>query len=246
MLAGGPPQSVAAYPENDRDFHAVKKEKWAERKACFIVPKCLYFPLSPNADFCHSAGIRFAMYVLFVPPFGGGKEILMKIAILNGSPRLENTAAMVNAFSEGAKEAGHEVEILHVGRMKIGGCLGCEYCHGKGGGQCVQKDEMEKVMPSYKEADMIVYASPIYYFDVTAQLSAAMQRVYAIGKPAKAKKAVLLLSSGSPNPYNGAIATYKDMLAYMGVENAGIFTAAGDENGSEAKLAEIRNFAKGL
>lgn len=51
----------------------------------------------------------------------------MKIAILNGSPRKENTAAMVDAFAEGAKAAGHEVKILHVGKMKIGGCLACDY-----------------------------------------------------------------------------------------------------------------------
>ncbi len=170
----------------------------------------------------------------------------MKIAILNGSPRLGNTAAMINAFAEGAREAGHEVEILHVGKMKINGCLGCEYCHGKGEGVCVQKDDMAKVMPAYKEADMIVYASPVYYFGMTAQLSAAIQRVYAIGKPARATKAALLLSSGSPAPYAGSIATYKDMLAYMGIEDAGIITAAGAENGSEAKLAEIKAFAKGL
>ncbi len=170
----------------------------------------------------------------------------MKIAVLNGSPRVGNTAAMVNAFAEGAKEAGHEVEILHVGKMKINGCLACEYCHGKGEGKCVQKDDMEKVMPAYKEADMVVYASPIYYFDVSAQLSAATQRVYAIGKPAKAKKAALLLSSASPNPFSGAIASYKDMIAFMGLEDVGIITAAGEENGSEAKLAEIRAFAKAL
>ena len=170
----------------------------------------------------------------------------MKIAILNGSPRLGNTAAMVDAFAEGAKEAGHEVEILHVGKMKINGCLACEYCHGKGEGKCVQKDDMEKVMPAYKEADMIVYASPIYYFGMTAQILAAIQRVYAIGKPAKAAKSALLLSSAFPAPYEGAIATYKAMLGFTGVEDAGIITAAGDENGSEAKLAEIRAFAKAL
>lgn len=170
----------------------------------------------------------------------------MKIAVLNGSPRVGNTAAMVSAFAEGAKEAGHEVEILHVGKMKIGGCLACEYCHGKGEGKCVQKDDMEKVMPAYREADMIVFASPVYYFGMTAQLSAAIQRVYAIGKPAKAAKAALLLSSASPNPYEGAVATYKAILAYTGIEDAGIFTAAGDENGSETKLAEIRAFAKSL
>ncbi len=170
----------------------------------------------------------------------------MRIAILNGSPKVGNTAAMVNAFADGAREGGHEVEILHVGRMKINGCLACEYCHTKGQGACIQKDDMEKVMPAYKEADMVVYASPIYYFDVTAQLSAAMQRVYAIGKPARAKKAALLLSSASPAPYSGAIATYKDMVTFMGLEDAGIITAAGEENGSETKLNEIRAFAKAL
>lgn len=170
----------------------------------------------------------------------------MKIAILNGSPRIGNTAAMVNAFAEGAKEAGHEVDIPHVGKMKIGGCLACEYCHSKGEGKCVQKDDMEKVMPAYKEADMIVYASPIYYFAMTAQLSAAIQRMYAIGKPAKATKTALLLSSASPNPFDSAIAAYKATAALSGMENLGIITAAGDENGSEVKMAEIRNFAKAL
>ncbi len=170
----------------------------------------------------------------------------MKIAILNGSPKVGNTSAMVAAFAEGAREAGHEVEILHVGKLKINGCLGCEYCHGKGEGKCIQKDDMEKVMPAYLDADMLVYASPIYYFGLTAQIAAAMQRIYAVGKPAKASKAALLLSSASPNVYGGAIATYQGMLAFMGLENKGIFTAAGEENGSETKLTEIRDFAKTL
>lgn len=170
----------------------------------------------------------------------------MKIAILNGSPRQINTTKMCEAFAAGAREAGHEAEILHVGKMKINGCLGCEYCHTKGEGKCVQKDDMEKVMPAYLNADMIVYASPVYYFDVTAQLSAAMQRVYAIGKPAKATKTALLISSGSPNTGAGAIANYKTMIGYLGLEDAGVITAAGAENGSEEKLAEIKAFAKGL
>ena len=170
----------------------------------------------------------------------------MKITVLNGSPRKQNTAAMVEAFAEGAKAAGHEVEVIQVGRMKIAGCLACEYCHGKGEGKCIQRDDMEKVMPAYKDCDMIVFASPIYYFDVTAQLSAAIQRVYAIGKPAKATKAALLLSSASPNPFEGAVATYRTMIGFMGLEDAGIITAAGEENGSEAKLREISDFARAL
>ena len=170
----------------------------------------------------------------------------MKITILNGSPRKENTLAMAEAFAEGAKAAGHEVEILHVGKMKINGCLACEYCHGKGEGKCIQKDDIEKLMPAYLESDMLVFASPIYYFGMTAQITAAIQRVYCIGKPAKATKAALLLSSASPNPYEGAIATYKSLCAYTGMEDMGVFTAAGDENKSEAKLKEICEFAAKL
>lgn len=169
----------------------------------------------------------------------------MKIAILNGSPRKENTYAMCEAFAEGAKEAGHEVEILNVGKMKIAGCLGCEYCHTKGEGACIQKDDMEQVIEAYKTADMVVFASSIYYFSMTAQLSAAIQRMYCIGKPA-ATKAALLLSSASPNVYDGPIGTYKGITAFTGIQDMGIITACGEENKSEAKLAEVKTFAAAL
>ena len=170
----------------------------------------------------------------------------MKIAVLNGSPRKENTSAMVQAFSEGARAAGHTVEEYQVGKMKIAGCLACEYCHTKGAGACIQKDDLEKIMPAYCEADMIVFASPIYYFTMTAQMEAAIQRVYCIGKPAKATKAALLLSSGSPGVYDGAIAQFKAYMGYAGIEVAGVITANGAENKSEAKLNEIKAFAKSL
>ena len=169
----------------------------------------------------------------------------MRIAILNGSPRKENTAAMIEAFREGAEEAGHEVEVFHVGKKKINGCLACEYCHTKGEGKCIQKDDLEKIMPAYLESDMVVFASPIYYFAPTAQLEAAWQRVYCIGKPAKATKAALLLSSGS-GAYDAAIAQYKAFTGYVGIQDMGVCTATGDENKSEAKLAKIKAFAKTL
>lgn len=170
----------------------------------------------------------------------------MKIAVLNGSPRKENTYAMIQAFREGAEAAGHEVEEYHVGKMKIAGCMGCMYCKTKGEGVCIQKDDLEKIMPAYKEADMIVFASPIYYFTMTAQIEAAIQRVFCIGKPAKAKRTALLLSSGSPGVYDGAIAQMNGYCAYTGIELAGVITANGAENKSEAKMNEIREFAKSL
>ena len=118
--------------------------------------------------------------------------------------------------------------------------------YGKGEGSCIQKDDLEKILPAYKEADMIVFASPIYYFTMSAQIEATIQRVYCIGKPQNAKKMALLLSSGSPGVYDAAIAQFKGYSVYTGIELAGVITANGAENGSEAKLNEIREFAKGL
>ncbi len=168
----------------------------------------------------------------------------MKIAILNGSPKVGNTAAMVDAFKAGAEEAGSEVCVLHVGRMKIGGCLGCEYCHGKGEGRCIQKDDMGQVIDAYKWADMVVFASPIYYSAMSAQLHAAIQRVYAIGKPAAAKAALLLsTATGQTEPVE---AYYKQLVGFLGMENCGVCKAVGEENKKEEKMAEIKAWASTL
>lgn len=168
----------------------------------------------------------------------------MNILILNGSPRANgNTAAMVEAFKEGAESTGHQVTVFTPGRMKINGCLACEYCHTKGNGACIQNDDMQKIYPALKEAEMIVFASPVYYFSMSAQLQSAIHRFYCINNPPKAIKAALLLSSESPGVYTGSIAEYKDILDYCGIQDTGIITACGDQNKSPAKLVEIRNFA---
>lgn len=170
----------------------------------------------------------------------------MKITVLNGSPRKMNTTFMVDAFREGAEAAGHTVQEVQVGKMKIAGCLACEYCHGKGEGQCIQKDDWEQVRPAMEDCDMIVFASPIYYFTMTAQMQAAIQRVYCMMKPPKATKAALLLSSMSPDVYDGAIGEYKGILGFMGIEDKGIITARDPENSSDELKAQIVEFAKSL
>ena len=168
----------------------------------------------------------------------------MKILVLNGSPRPSgNTAAMVNAFAAGARESGHQVDIVPVCQKHIAGCLACEYCHTKGNGRCIQRDDMQEVYPLLDEAEMIVLASPIYYHGFTGQLQCAVNRIYALDKPKKLKKAALIMSSGSNHVYCGAIYEYQNsFLNYLGLEDMGIFSAYGKENKSDEKLQELYQF----
>lgn len=171
----------------------------------------------------------------------------MKIVVLNGSPRVKgNTAAMVTAFSETAQAAGHEVKVFALGRTKVNGCLACEYCHTKGNGTCIQKDDMPPILQAINEADALIVASPIYYFTLSAQTQSVIQRTYAIGRPANLKKAGLLLSSESPNVYAPSIAQFQSILSYWGVNYVGDVTAHGQENKSEATLAACRELVAKL
>lgn len=172
----------------------------------------------------------------------------MKILVLNGSPRANgNTAAMVNAFAEGAGQSGHQVTVVNVCQKKIAGCLACEYCHTKGEGKCIQQDDMQEVYPVLDEAEMIVLASPIYYHGFTGQLQCAINRIYALDKPKNLKKAALILSSGSDHVYCGAIYEYQNsFLNYLKLEDMGIFSAYGKQNKSEERLNELREFGRTL
>lgn len=170
----------------------------------------------------------------------------MKILILNGSPHPKgNTKAAVDAFAKGAQSAGHEVVECPVGTMKINGCLGCNYCHEKGEGQCIQKDDMQKVYPELAAADMIVFASPVHYFGFSGQLESAITRFYAPFQP-KATKYALILSSMSPNVQAGIEAQYKGIIAFFKAEDLGIKEIVGDDNKAEATLAELEAFGASI
>lgn len=172
----------------------------------------------------------------------------MKILVLNGSPRTHgNTAAMVDAFVEGAKEQKHDITVIPVCQKKIAGCLACEYCHTKGNGRCIQKDDMQDIYPILDEAEMIVLASPIYYHSFTGQLQCAINRIYALDKPKNLKKAALIMSSGSDHVYCGAIYEYQNsFLNYLHLEDLGIFSAYDKQNKSEETLNKLREFGRSL
>ena len=171
----------------------------------------------------------------------------MNILILQGSPRANgNTAWMAEEYRKATEAAGHRVTVVDVARRKIAGCLACEWCHGKGNGACIQKDDMQELYPLFAEAEALVLASPVYYFTMSAQLQAPVQRLYCINKPPKLRKMALLLSSYSPDVYAGAIGEYQGIRGYWEVEDAGIVTAKLEEQKTDAIRAKIAELAAKL
>ena len=164
----------------------------------------------------------------------------MQILILQGSPRAKgNTAWMAEEFKNAAEAAGHQVTLVNVAHKHIAGCLACEYCHGKGNGACIQKDDMQELYPLMAQAEVLVLAAPIYYFTLSAQIQAPIQRMYCVNAPAKVKKMALLMSSYSPGVYDGALAEFRDICNYWGVENVGHVSAKIDEQKTEATKQKI-------
>lgn len=175
----------------------------------------------------------------------------MKILVLNGSPRPKgNTKQMVTAFADGATFVGNEVTIIDVCRKNIKGCIACEYCHTKGRGSCIQKDDMEEIYMLLRETDMLVIASPVYYHGISGQLKCVIDRFYSAAypnRPPRLKKISMILSSEDADMYDGAIFSFKgDFLDYLRLENLGVYTAHGRENGSKKKLDELRLFGESL
>ena len=127
----------------------------------------------------------------------------MKIVVLNGSPRKGgNTEIMTQAFAEAARKNQNEVSVLDVASMNICGCLGCKYCWAHKG-ECVQKDDMGKVFEALVDADMVVFASPIYWFDITAQMKTVIDRLYAGGSVGfHFHKTALLLDAAAVEPHS--------------------------------------------
>ena len=108
-----------------------------------------------------------------------GKNII----ILNGSPRAKgNTSALTARFKQGAEEAGHKVTEFHLAQMKLNGCLGCWQGGKDPEHPCVQRDDMERIYPVYREADVVVLASPLYYWTISGWLKNAFDRLFAVAE----------------------------------------------------------------
>ena len=97
------------------------------------------------------------------------------VVILSTSPRKNsNSELLAEAFAKGAAEAGNRVEIIRMRETTLHFCMGCFACQRTG--KCVIKDDMAEIVPKMEQADVLVFATPIYYYEMSGQMKTLLDR----------------------------------------------------------------------
>lgn len=170
----------------------------------------------------------------------------MKILVLNGSPKINgNTSFLIKNFKTGAENVGHKVEVIQVSGLSIRPCIGCSYCRNDGNGTCVFKDDMAMVFEKANEADLIVFASPVYYWGFSGQLQSLISRFYSVRRP-NAKKYALVLTADSKGAFDSVRTQFDSIVNYFKGELVGTLTSFGVENKSEGKANEAILFGESV
>ncbi|MDD2472570.1 MULTISPECIES: flavodoxin family protein [unclassified Methanoculleus] len=143
-----------------------------------------------------------------------------KILVLTGSPRKGgNSDLMADAFIKGAQAAGHAVTKYETGLKKINGCKACNECYSKGDA-CVFRDDFNTLAPLMEQSDVLVLATPMYWFTFPAQLKAALDKMYALligGRQSNIKESILLACAETTEEadFDGLVRTYGLIASYQ-------------------------------
>lgn len=149
----------------------------------------------------------------------------MKIVVLQGSPNKKgSTFILADCFRQGAEDAGHTVEMIDVAHAKIHPCTGCIHCGYEG--PCVQKDDVEEIRKKILGADMLVFATPLYYYGMSAQLKTLIDRFCAFNSSMQRKhmKSVLLTVAWNSDSwtFEALEAHYKTLVRYLNLTDMGM------------------------
>ena len=173
------------------------------------------------------------------------------ILILSTSPRKKgNSAALAEAFAEGAREAGNTVELLTLCDKKLDFCRGCLACQKTG--RCVIDDDVRDLLPKIHDADVLVFATPIYYYEMSGQMKTLIDRINPLYDTDYRFTEVYLLSSAAEDEDGvdaravtglGGFIDCFPRAHFAGSVFAGGVTAPGDIAGHPA-LARAREMGK--
>lgn len=181
-----------------------------------------------------------------------------KAVIILSSPRKgSNSGTLALAVGQGITEAGGQVETVDLSGLELKPCLACEACQ-RNGGKCVQIDGMQTIYPKIIAADILVLATPIYWFNVSAQIKIFLDRCFAVAlgedKIFSKKTIAATLAYGDVDPFVSgavnAIRSFQDICGYTGAAWGGCIYGSGMEREALTKdeelLARAREMGRGL
>ena len=170
----------------------------------------------------------------------------MNILILSGSPRKGgNTELLVEAFVKGVSQK-HHVEVVSVHDYKVNPCMGCNACFKNEAHACAQKDDMTIIYEKMANVDMLVIASPVYFYGLSAQLKALIDRFHnPIRDTFRIKKMALLLVGAAtlPELFDSILAQYRLCLNFFKLEDAGHVLVRGVKEKGDIKNTDALNEA---
>ena len=151
---------------------------------------------------------------------------MKEILILNGAARKNgSTKKLVDAFIGGAKESNNHVIEFYLQDMDIHGCRGCGGCNlGNSENPCVQKDDMTEIYQAFAKCDVVVFASPVYFWSITGTLKTAADRLYAelrcLGYGGFPREGILIMTAGGSD-YSQTVSWYRHYSSNLGWKNLG-------------------------
>ena len=154
----------------------------------------------------------------------------MKIVIFTGSPHKNGTSnTLVDEFIKGASEKGHLIKRYDTAFLDIHPCIGCDHCGMNG--TCAFNDDMIEILDTILASDLIVFATPIYYFGFSAQIKSAIDRFYSRNGKIQNKhlKSIFIATAwNDDNMVMSGIKKHIDILIdYLNLENVGMILASG-------------------
>lgn len=148
----------------------------------------------------------------------------MKIVVLEGSPNKNGSSDLLaGRFIEGAREAGHTVEVIDAAHSNIRPCTGCIRCGYEG--PCVQKDDVEGIRAKILAADMLVFVTPLYYYGMSAQLKTLVDRFCAFNSSIQRKHMQSAMIAAAWNSdgwtFEALESHYRTLVRYLNLTDRG-------------------------
>ena len=154
----------------------------------------------------------------------------MKIAVLEGSPNKHGSSNMLaEEFIRGAKEAGHNIEVIDTAHADIHPCTGCVKCGYEG--PCSQKDDVENIRKIILDSDMMVFVTPLYYYGMSAQLKTMIDRFCAFNSSIQRKHMKSAMISAAWNAddwtFGSLLSHYRTLVRYLNLTDMGTVLGKG-------------------